>query len=72
VTKLKKVFGKDNMKDFNNQIARGWIFPELPDCRQSWEQRYGGKWNWRRARLDGLDGLGGSIPGPQLCLGLET
>jgi hypothetical protein len=45
-TKLKKVFGKDNMKDFNNQLARGWAFPPLTDCRGSWEQRYGGKWNW--------------------------
>lgn len=45
-TKLKKVFPKDNMKDFNNQAARGWAFPPLSECRASWAQRYGGKWNW--------------------------
>jgi hypothetical protein len=45
-TKLKKVFGKDNMKDFGNQRSRGWVFPPLSECRGSWSQRYGGKWNW--------------------------
>ena len=45
-TKLKRVFGKDNMKDFNNQAARGWALPPLADCRRQSEQRYGGKWNW--------------------------
>lgn len=44
VTKLKKMFA--GMKDFNNQSTRGWIFPALPDCRQAWEQRYGGQWIW--------------------------
>jgi hypothetical protein len=44
--KLKKVFGKDNMKDFGIQVARGWAFPPLADCRRAWEQRYGGRWNW--------------------------
>ena len=41
-----RVVPKDNMKDFGNQLARGWIFPSLTDCRQSWSQRYGGKWTW--------------------------
>jgi hypothetical protein len=44
--KLKKVFGKDNMKDFGIQVARGWAFPPLSDCRRAWERRFGGKWNW--------------------------
>ncbi len=26
--------------------ALPWAFPPLADCRRSWEQRYGGKWNW--------------------------
>src|SRR5215469_9696997 len=30
-TKLKRFFGKDNMKDFNNQAARGWALPPLAD-----------------------------------------
>jgi hypothetical protein len=43
-TKLKEVF--PDIKDFNNQSARGWAFPALADCRRLWEARYGGTWNW--------------------------
>jgi hypothetical protein len=46
VAKLKEVFGKDRMTDFNNQLARGWAFPPLWECRQAWEARHGGSWNW--------------------------
>jgi hypothetical protein len=32
--------------EFNNQIARGWAFPSLAECRQMWEARNGGQWQW--------------------------
>jgi hypothetical protein len=46
--KLKKVLGEARMKDFNNKVARGWIFPPLDECRQTWERRNGGTWRWHR------------------------
>jgi hypothetical protein len=36
------------MKGFNNKLARGWIFPDLPECRRLWERRNGGRWRWHR------------------------
>lgn len=41
--KLKDLLG---VAEFNNKIARGWVFPPLRDCRRLWERRNGGAWNW--------------------------
>jgi hypothetical protein len=41
--KLKELFG---MEDFNVQVARGWAFPPLAECRKTWERRNGGHWQW--------------------------
>jgi hypothetical protein len=51
--KLKKVFGdaekeREGMKQFNRNGVRGWIFPELSYCRERWERRNGGSWDWHR------------------------
>jgi hypothetical protein len=42
--KLKELFA--GMQEFNIQSARGWVFPSLADCRQAWEARNGGQWEW--------------------------
>jgi hypothetical protein len=31
---------------FNIKSARGWIFPALAECRQRWETRFDGSWDW--------------------------
>jgi hypothetical protein len=41
--KLQDVLGAT---EFNNQAARGWAFPSLAECRQMWEARNGGQWQW--------------------------
>jgi hypothetical protein len=46
VEKLKTVFGADALAPFNIQVARGWAFPPLADCRRAWERRYSGSWPW--------------------------
>jgi hypothetical protein len=46
-----------HVTDYNVQTARGWAFPSLPECRQLWEARNGGRWHWRRK----LDGWGGAL-----------
>jgi hypothetical protein len=43
--KLKELF---NVEPFNNQSARGWIFPPLSVCREIWAARMGGQWIWHR------------------------
>ena len=46
--KLHKVFG-GRVEPFNIQSQRGWIFPPLAECRQTWARRYGGSWPWHHA-----------------------
>ena len=41
--KLQEVF---RMYEFNNRAQRGWVFPDLAECRRLWEQRNGGSWQW--------------------------
>lgn len=43
--KLKRLFA---VEPYNNQSSRGWIFPELDECRRLWEARHGGEWLWHR------------------------
>jgi hypothetical protein len=43
VKKLKDMF---DVEEFNTQTARGWAFPSLLECRQTWEARNGGQWEW--------------------------
>jgi hypothetical protein len=43
--KLKELFP---VEPFNNQAARGWAFPPLPECRQIWAAHNGGRWIWFR------------------------
>jgi hypothetical protein len=49
IAKLKSIFGEDRMTDFNIKSARGWAFPPLSECRQTWELRNGGSWLWHSA-----------------------
>ena len=46
LNKLKQIF--PGIEDFNIQLARGWAFPPLADCRAAWETRNGGRWHWHR------------------------
>jgi hypothetical protein len=42
---------------FNVQVARGWAFRPLTECRSIWEARCGGSWPWHRPLADwGKDG----------------
>ena len=41
--RLQELFG---VEPFNNQSARGWIFPSLAECREAWERHNGGHWRW--------------------------
>jgi hypothetical protein len=46
LNKLKQIF--PGIEDFNIQLARGWAFPPLAECRAAWEARNGGRWHWHR------------------------
>ena len=41
--KLQSLF---SVTELNNKVRRGWVFPELAECRRLWELRNGGSWPW--------------------------
>jgi hypothetical protein len=39
------------LEAFNDQSSRGWIFPPLAGCREAWERRNGGRWEWQHPEI---------------------
>ena len=31
--------------------ARGWEFPPLAECREKWETKFGGQWDWQNPEI---------------------